>query len=177
MPAETARGGRELKGRSAWALAGSPFPGSRQLAILRALVPSPSRPLVITILLGAHLLWVVGRVPHSVVAKRLRAIESFASRGDCAHYLDGEQLSGADEIAWIRANCGDDAIVLFDGERKGALEFAPCLLFPRLLVAASAVAQDATNHGGRPIAQGERDGRRGRIVLVGHGRRLGIELR
>ncbi|MCC6782226.1 MAG: hypothetical protein IT457_05250 [Planctomycetes bacterium] len=140
-------------------------------------MPSPSRPLVISILLGAQLLWVVGRIPHSVVAKRLRAIDSFASRGDCAHYLDGEQLSGADAIAWVRATCGDDAIVLFDGERKGALEFAPCLLFPRLLVAASAVAPDATSHGGRPIAHGERDGRRGRIVLVGHGRSLGIELR
>jgi hypothetical protein len=147
------------------------------LAILRALVPSPSRPLVIILLLGAHLVWVVGRIPHSVVAKRLRAIESFASRGDCTHYLDGDQLSGADAIAWVRANCAEDAIVLFDGERKGALEFAPCLLFPRLLVAASAVARDATSHAARPIAHGERDGRRGRIVLVGHGRSLGIELR
>lgn len=132
---------------------------------------------LVTVLLGAHLVWVAGRVPHAVAAKRIAEVRAFETSGDCAYYLAGEHLAGAGMVAWVRANTTADAVVLFDGDRKGSMEFAPFLLFPRLLVDANAVPSEATEHAGRPIARAERDGRRGRIVLVGRGARLELELR
>ncbi len=137
----------------------------------------PRLRLLVAVLLGAHLVWVAGRVPHAVTQKRIAEVRAFETSGDGAYYLDGEHLAGADAIAWVRANTTADAVVLFDGDRKGSMEFAPFLLFPRLLVDANAVPNDANEHAGRPIARTEGDGRRGRIVLVGRGANLELELR
>ncbi|MBI5850870.1 MAG: hypothetical protein HZB39_07560 [Planctomycetes bacterium] len=137
----------------------------------------PRPRLLLAVLLGIHLAWVAGRVPHAVTAKRIAEVRAFETSGDCAFYLDGEHLSGADAVAWVRSNTTTDAAILFDGDRKGSMEFAPFLLFPRLLVDANAVPSGATEHGGRPIAHAERDGRRARIVLVGRGTSLELELR
>ena len=129
------------------------------------------------VLLAAHLSWVAARVPHAVVMKRLGEVDTFRSRGDVAHFLDNHLFRGADVVAWARANTEVDAIVLFDGEQKGALEFVPALLFPRLLVAAGAVARGQTDYCGRPIAVASREGRTGHVVLVGRGDRVELELR
>jgi hypothetical protein len=100
----------------------------------------------------AHLGIVVARIPHAVIAKRIQEVNGFRSRGAVRHHLDNRWRSGARAIEWIHHHVALDEVVLYSGERKGAMEFVPPLIFPRLLVEARLVPMDATSHAGRPIA-------------------------
>ncbi|MFO1054794.1 MAG: hypothetical protein U1F36_21435 [Planctomycetota bacterium] len=128
-------------------------------------------------LLAAHLAWVIARVPHSVAIKRMREVDEFVSRGDARHFLDNEHLHGAAAIEWIRDRAGPQEVVLWDGDHRGAFEFAPLLLFPRVLIRADHLGPEEDEFEGRRIALGTIDGRHGQIVLVGKGDDLELAIR
>lgn len=132
---------------------------------------------ILLALLGLHLLWVGVRVPYSVGFRRIAEVRSFQERGSTSSFLGSGHLRGAAIVEWIRANTAEDSIVLYDGPRPGALEFVPPLLFPRLLVADHSIAPGAVTWNGRAIARGTLDGATGRIVVIGRGDDLGLELR
>lgn len=122
-----------------------------------------------------HLAWGLARVPGKVVARRLDDVRTFATDGDASALFAASGLDGADVIAWVRAEAPPHAVVLWRGAEVGAIEFAAALLWPRLVVRAAAVG-DASTHAGRTIATATLAGRRGRIVLVGDGKTLRVEV-
>ncbi|MGE0145108.1 MAG: hypothetical protein AB7T19_17625 [Planctomycetota bacterium] len=128
-------------------------------------------------MLALHLLWVGLRVPYSVVFRRMQEVARFRDRGAAASHLESGRRSGAAIVEWVLRSSQEHDVVLFRGPRKGALEFVPALLHPRLLVEAAATDRSDPHYRGRPIAIGTRDGKRGQIVIIGDGDKLGVELR
>jgi hypothetical protein len=128
-------------------------------------------------LLAIHLVWVGLRVPYSVVFRRMQEVARFEDRGAVASHLESGRRSGAAIVEWVLQSSQERDVVLFRGSRKGALEFVPALLHPRLLVEAAATDRSDLEYRGRPIAIGSRDGKRGQIVIIGDGDKLGVELR
>lgn len=125
-------------------------------------------------LLGAHVLWCAARVPGRVIARRADDVASHRQLGRARFLLTRPGVAGADAVEWLLANVPDDAVVLWRGDSKGALEFAPALLRPRLLVAEAACAPEAREHRGRRLAT-RRDAAGTERVLVLEG--LGADLR
>ncbi len=133
---------------------------------------------VLWIALFVNLAYVAARVPHSVVVKRATEIGQYRSVGGPRFHLDNKFRSGARWVEWILAHVPEDAVVLFRGEQRGALEFVPALVFPRLLVAAAGVPAGQDSFAGRSIARGQIDGLgEGQLVLVGAVDHVGLELR
>lgn len=126
----------------------------------------------------AHLVVVVARVPYAAWAKRLREISAHRADGRTPFLFAASHLDGADVVDRLIASTPPDAMIAYDGDRKGALEFVAALVFPRLLVAAGQIVADQTEVAGRRIAtQVDADGTRRRIVVVGDGRTARLELR
>lgn len=114
---------------------------------------------------AAHLLLGVARVPGVVIGRRLADVDDYQRRGAVRFFLDTEHRGGADVVEWIRAHVPDAAAVLYRGDSKGAIEFAPALLAPRLLVAEGLCPDDAVSWAGRPLARRPAsDG--GRILVI-----------
>ena len=116
----------------------------------------------------AHVLFGLFRIPHAVIAQRFEDVAGFRRDGDAAWLFRTAKLEGADAIGLVRARTGPDAVVAFRGDRKGAMEFVPPLLWPRLCCAADRLPAGATTFAGRPIAD---------VVLVGDGLTLRVEAR
>lgn len=133
---------------------------------------------LLLVAVSLHVAIVVARVPGSVVLKRLAEIDAYRAAGPVRFHLDNALHQGADGIEWLLANTPEDAVVLFHGERHGALEFVPGLLYPRLMLDFHAVRRGQETALGRPIARGTLPGKgSGRIVVVGHGDRVELEVR
>lgn len=128
-------------------------------------------------LILAHLLWGAVRLPGKALARRVDEIERYRRDGAEHWFLDRGGYSGADVVTWIRDNTPERCVVLWEGERLGAMEFAAALLAPRLFVRARPDGDDRTEHAGLPIATGSRDGAQGRIVLHAASDGLTLELR
>lgn len=133
-----------------------------------------------TLLIAAvavHVIFVIVRVPHSVFGRRSKDISDHAERGAVRFHLDNKHRQGAAAVEWILANVPEDGVVLSQGELRGALEFVPVLIWPRLLVR-SAVPKSAREFAGRPIARRRReDGHEGQVVLIGLGDALELAVR
>jgi len=112
----------------------------------------------LAVLLLAHAVFGALRLPGSVVGRRLTAIRACECDGHARYALQQAKLSGADAIATLLATTPPDAVVPIRGVRKGAIEFAPGLLWPRLCVEADALPAGELTSAGRPIAA---------VVLVG----------
>jgi hypothetical protein len=132
----------------------------------------------ILVLFLAHLALVVVRIPRSVVGKRIDEVSRYREVGAARYHLEDSGYGGAEWVEWIVDNVPADAVVLYRGDQKGAFEFVPSLLYPRLVWSAGAVSDEARTLAGRPIARGEVPGKGvGTLVLVGLGDRIGLEVR
>lgn len=125
--------------------------------------------------LAAHIAWGLARVPK-VVGRRVAQVREHQQRGAVEALFRANDLEGGSAIAWLLANTPPHGVIAWTGTENGAMEFAPALAWPRLFVAASRLGPGG-DHAGRPIAGGEVDGRRGRIVLVAASRELRLEVR
>ncbi|MGC6489347.1 MAG: hypothetical protein ACON4Z_16995 [Planctomycetota bacterium] len=92
--------------------------------------------------------------------------------GDAAWLFAAAHLEGTELIERLRRETNEDAIIAvwgaFKGAFKGAIEFAPRLLWPQLLARENLLEPDATAHRGRPISP---------FVLVSDGAALRLEVR
>jgi hypothetical protein len=125
--------------------------------------------------LAVHVAWGLVRVPK-VVGRRIAHVRAHQQHGAVEALFRANDLEGAGAIAWLLANTPPHSVIAWTGTETGAMEFAPALAWPRLFVAASRLGPGG-DHAGRPIASGELDGRRGRIVLVATPRELRLEVR
>lgn len=129
-------------------------------------------------LLAAHLAILLGRAPRGAFHKRLTEISRFRQLGAARFHLDNEHLSGGGHLEWVFAHVPQRAALLWTGDHRGALEFVPALVFPRLLCDARAVPKGARQVAERPLAGGRLpDGRDGEILVVGHGDRIELSAR
>jgi len=122
----------------------------------------------LAVLLLAHAVFGALRLPGSVALRRLTEIRACEGQGRARYALQLAQLDGADAIATLLATTPEDAVVPIRGVRKGAIEFAPGLLWPRLCVEAAVLPAGERTAAGRPIAA---------VVLVGDGTTLRLEPR
>lgn len=129
------------------------------------------------LLIAAHIALGALRLPGKVIAKRAADITRYQDGGDLRYFLGTDHLHGWEAIAWIREHVPEGDVVLWRGSAKGALEFAPGLLWPRLLVAAGAVPVDADTWLGRTIARGTVEDQSGVVVIVGEVDRVRLAVR
>ncbi len=120
-------------------------------------------------LVAAHLVLLVVRIPHAAFGKRLRSIREWRERGQ-VHYHLGRWPESAAAIDWLLEHTPPNCVVPWRGDWKGALEFAPALLWPRILYVAKSLGSSQLSVHGRPIAT--RGGRC--VVLNGHGMNLSL---
>ena len=132
---------------------------------------------VLSALVVVHVVWGLARVPGKVIARRIDDVAAYRSRGDAAFLLGNARLKGADAIEWVAANTALDAVVLWEGEPRGALEFPPALLAPRLLVEVRACPPGAVQYAGRTVARGTANDRTGAVVLIAADDGLRVEVR
>ena len=117
--------------------------------------------------LAAHLGFGLARVPHAVIGKRLDEVQAWGAEGP-AHYLfRTAALEGVEAIDELLRTTADDAVIVWRGTTKGAMEVAPALLWPRLLVGEQALHPDATRFLERPVASWHGEPRQ--LVLVAEG--------
>ncbi|MFT4516429.1 MAG: hypothetical protein ACI89X_000837 [Planctomycetota bacterium] len=128
-------------------------------------------------LILAHIAWGLVRVPSRVIIRRLDDVDAYREEGAAAYLLGANGLAGKEAIEWLLNNTPADSVVLWSGENMGALEFAPDLIAPRLLVRASKPAAGQTHYAGLPIAQYTWQGRSGAATLVGRDDALFLEVR
>jgi hypothetical protein len=136
-----------------------------------------SAPLLLGALVLVHVVWGLLRVPSRVVVRRLDDIAAYHERGGPGHFLDTGDLHGAAAIRWVLANTAPDSVVLWQGDPMGALEFAPTLLAPRLVVHLAHCPAATVEYAGRAVARAELDGRTGAVVLVATRSDLRVEVR
>ncbi len=134
---------------------------------------------LLLLLLGAHVLLGAVRLPGKVWARRLDEIANYRSRGAAAFFLADAHHRGAEVVEWLLAHSPPAAIVLWRGDSKGALEFVPALIAPRLLVRDDACTRDADRYLDRPLARlRTTNGAKGPVlVIVGRGDDLILEAR
>ena len=133
---------------------------------------------VLWLVLLAHVVWCVGRIPGVVFGKRIEEVREFRQQGDIRYLLARNALEGAEQIEWLRANTPELCAILFRGTRRGSLEFAAALLWPRELCAIERIASDQNYVDGKPLARGKLPGKgEGVLVLVARDHGLDLELR
>lgn len=125
----------------------------------------------------AHIAWGLLRVPSRVLTRRCNDITAYREAGAAAYVLGANSLKGDDAIEWLLTNTPADSVVLWSGDGMGAMQFAPSLIAPRLLVRASQELIGQTEYAGLPIAQFEQDGRTGAATLIGRDGGLVLEAR
>ena len=134
--------------------------------------------LALAILLGAHVAVGIARIPSKVWGERADEIARYRDVGAVRFHLDNRERSGADAVQAVLDRSPENAVVLWRGEWRGALEFAPALLAPRLVVDERYCPKDATSLWDRPLARGRlADGSEGILVLVGAVDRIELALR
>jgi len=127
------------------------------------------------VLLCAHVVLGALRVPTVVVGRRCADVANITERGAVRFHLDDDGRRGAEAVEWLLANVPDHAVVLYRGDSKGAVEFVPALVAPRLLVRDAECAADVDTWHGRPLARrAATDGGRV-VVLIAAGNELRIE--
>jgi hypothetical protein len=134
--------------------------------------------LALAVLLGAHVAVGIARIPSKVWGERAEEIARYRDAGAVRFHLDNRERRGADAVQAVLDQSPENAVVLWRGAWRGALEFAPALLAPRVLVHELSCAPDAASLWDRPIARGRlADGRAGVLVLVGAADRIELALR
>ena len=102
---------------------------------------------ILLVLVLAHIGFCVARWPAGTIAKRAKSIhhhEQLGAAGWHYRHFDEETRRIAN---WLDASVPPDHVVLFDGERQGALQLLAPLLYPRLLVESRARRGDRDSAG------------------------------
>ena len=99
-----------------------------------------------------HCAFGVLRIPHAVIGKRVADVTGLQDEGDVSWLMARARLTGAEVILEVRDNTPENAVVPVRGLFKGALEYVPPLLWPRLCCRVEALAAGASEHLGRPVA-------------------------
>lgn len=135
---------------------------------------TPPLPRWLLVLIAVHIAWGAARLPTKVWGKRLEEIEQFRSGGAAQFFLENKHRSGAAIVQRIVDETTEDCIVLWRGDWKGAMEFVPPLIAPRLLVAESAWRAPSGRWSGARVARLRRsvDGPEDQVVLEGLGDRV-----
>jgi len=131
----------------------------------------------IGVLVLLHAVWGAARIPGKVVMRRVDDVREYRRAGAASFLFDKNRLRGAEVVAWLSEHTQENAVVLFDGPRLGAMEFPPALLAPRLFVATRHCDPSNETFVGRPVARGEINGRRGAVVVVSDRSSLRLEVR
>jgi len=108
------------------------------------------------------------RIPHAVFGKRWDDAAEFDREGVAAWRLRRARLEGLPAIERLLRTTADSAVVAIGGQFKGALEYVPPLLWPRLCCFRDRLPADATTYLGRPIAE---------YAVIGEGTTLRLEAR
>lgn len=130
---------------------------------------------IVLALLGVHVALGALRVPTVVVGRRCADVAKFTERGAVRFHLDTEHRHCAEAVEWLLANVPETGIVLYRGDSKGAVEFVPALVAPRLLVRDAECPANVDTWNGHSLARrAAADG--GRVlVLIANGDELRIE--
>jgi hypothetical protein len=104
------------------------------------------------VVLAAHTGLVLARVPQTVFARRLGQVAAWRAEGPARYLFRTSGREGVEAIEELLRTSPPDAVVLWRGDGHGAVEFAPMLLWPRLLAAEGSVAADAHRYLERPVA-------------------------
>lgn len=129
-------------------------------------------------LLLLHILWGAARIPGKVWGERLDDVAQYRRVGPAAYHLGNRYRSGAAAVEQVLATTPEQAVLLWRGDWRNALEFVPPLIAPRLLVNVIACPPGTTTYLGRPVATGRlSDGRSGVLVLIGQGESVALEVR
>jgi hypothetical protein len=133
---------------------------------------------LVLLLLALHFLVAVLRIVPKHWGKRLDQIQRYESLGRYAFFFGEERREAGDVLQWLAEHTPANSVILWRGEWRGAMEFAPALLWPRMVYDERAAAIGQTEVHGRPIAAGNhpRLGE-GQLVIVGTDRGLHLELR
>jgi hypothetical protein len=89
-------------------------------------------PALLAALLVGHLAFGLCRVPMVTVARRAQEIADYQREGDIAYAMRTSHLRGAEALAELRRTAPPATDIAVHGDSKGALEFAPALLWPHL---------------------------------------------
>ncbi len=123
---------------------------------------------LLLLLLAAHLLFGLARIPHGVFGKRQAEATRYRQLGRVRYLLDTKHRQGWQEVEWLLQNTPVNSVILWRGEYKGSFELVADLVFPRLLYEASRVQPGITTLHHRPVAT---------RVLVGLGNDLELVAR
>jgi len=126
---------------------------------------SPWGTLLVVVLL-AHLVFGLLRIPHSVIDKRTDELVSYGKLGGVRYLLDTKYHKGAAAVEWILENTVEDSVFLWRGEYKGSFELVAHLIYPRLLYEESRVAKYIHKIHGRPVSARVLVGRGNDVELV-----------
>ena len=107
---------------------------------------------LLLVVLLAHLVFGLARIPHSVVGKRLAERRSHDERGRVRYLLDTKHHKGAAAVQWILDNTVENSVFLWRGEYRGSFELVAQLIFPRLLYEESRIAKNIHEIHGRPVS-------------------------
>jgi len=126
---------------------------TRAAAVRRAVLRLGSGSLVVGLLVAAHLIFGLARIPTGAIWKRWRSIEEYERLGPSWHFrLADEQTR---RIArWVLEAVPREQVLLFDGSVPGQLQLLGPLRFPGLMVHVSALRPDGTA-AGRPVFRGQ----------------------
>lgn len=121
------------------------------LGELRARCGLPSTWLAV--LITAHVAFGTVRLVSGGIAKRVRAVAEYEEAGPVWHFRhstpEAQRLA-----AWLLDEMPRDHALLYEGPMPGNLQLLAPLLFPAILVRASALAEDGTA-AGRPVFRGQ----------------------
>jgi len=102
-------------------------------------------PVLLAALLAGHVALGLCRVPMVTVARRAQEIADYQREGDIAYAMRTSHFRGAEALTELRRMAWPGWDIIVTGDSKGALEFAPGLLWPHLCRRAVHAAR-----GGRP---------------------------
>ena len=123
-----------------------------------------------------HLAWGLARLPGKVIHRRVEEVVAYQKAGPEGWFFRSDAMQGREAITWIRAHTPRSCVIIWEGERLGAMEFAAALLSPRFFVQADEAERVAAATGA-PIAVAERDGRRGRVTITATRAALEVSVR
>ncbi|MCA8963473.1 MAG: hypothetical protein H6838_10300 [Planctomycetes bacterium] len=132
---------------------------------------------VVLVLALIHIGWGLARVPGKVLSRRIGDVRAYREQGPTRYLLENNGMGGAEALQWVREHTPEHCVVLWTGDPKGALEFAPSLIAPRLVIPIGACPPGAQDYAGLPLAIAEHGGRRGRVLLIGSPDGITVEVR
>ena len=115
-------------------------------------------------LVFVHLALGLTRLPGKVISRRFEEVAGYQKAGPEGWFFRGDAMHGREVITWLREHTPPSCVIIWKGERLGAMEFAAALLSPRFFARADE-AERVAKAADVPVAVAELHGRRGRVVI------------